>query len=48
LLASKKEILITNDYPNQIDGNLRRYLPQAQISGGRHGFFVRPKVMESG
>ena len=30
----KKDILITNDYPNQIDENLKRYLPQVRISGG--------------
>ena len=40
--------MITIDYPNQIGGNLKRYFPQARISGPRYQTFVPPKVVEEG
>ena len=43
-----KGTLITIDYPNQIGGNLKRYFPEARISGTRYGTFLPPKVVESG
>jgi 4-amino-4-deoxy-L-arabinose transferase-like glycosyltransferase len=44
----KRGTLITIDYPNQIGGNLKRYFPEARISGGRYEMFVPPKVVETG